>query len=499
MQNGKVMFANESEFPTKKSPEKIVEESEFLLKKDLTDQQRFEVMMNLISAYLRIQKPDVQKSTKILFEAKDFAEEKNDPLMMAKIYNAIANRYSYLNFPDKIKPYLDKSKTQIAKLPESHQKNILNAQVFIEYGNLEADKGHFSAAKKFYQQALNDFQKNKNIEKSDIYQYRRIYYNLGVSSTYLKEYDGAEHYLNTAFHIKDVEKLGFKFFIYNALGELYLRENKPEIAIDSLKVALDDPDFNDNRLKEDMYKKLMSAYKILGDHDHYIHYSEELLKLNPDVREDNLKGLNTALNEEQKIFLKTISEQENHNNVLIVLISVIILGSGGFIFYIIQKRKKEKQIYQKIIFDLEKKEKEIEVDAPKEEVVEKEISEAVPSPIELNILSKLEKFEETEKFTNPKITVANLAVMFKTNPTYLSETIKKYKEKNFNTYINDLRINFICKEIYTRPELLNYKISYLAEHCGFSSHSTFTTVFKNVTGISPSSFLREAENKRNKP
>ncbi|MNL47805.1 HTH-type transcriptional regulator ChbR [compost metagenome] len=111
------------------------------------------------------------------------------------------------------------------------------------------------------------------------------------------------------------------------------------------------------------------------------------------------------------------------------------------------------------------------------------------------ILEKLNKFEESAKFTNSKLTVASLAVMFKTNPTYLSETIKKHKEKNFNNYINDLRINYICKQILERPEFLNYKISYLAEEAGFSSHSSFTTVFKNVTGISPSVFLREADQK----
>ena len=36
---------------------------------------------------------------------------------------------------------------------------------------------------------------------------------------------------------------------------------------------------------------------------------------------------------------------------------------------------------------------------------------------------------------------------------------------------------------------INYKISYLAENCGFSSHSSFATVFKSITGISPVKFI----------
>ncbi|MFC0343703.1 AraC family transcriptional regulator [Epilithonimonas hispanica] len=32
----------------------------------------------------------------------------------------------------------------------------------------------------------------------------------------------------------------------------------------------------------------------------------------------------------------------------------------------------------------------------------------------------------------------------------------------------------------------------MAEECGFASHSSFATVFRNITGISPSVFIREA-------
>ncbi len=39
------------------------------------------------------------------------------------------------------------------------------------------------------------------------------------------------------------------------------------------------------------------------------------------------------------------------------------------------------------------------------------------------------------------------------------------------------------------PEYLTYKISYLAEECGFASHTTFTRIFIEKTGISPSKFI----------
>jgi AraC-like DNA-binding protein len=41
----------------------------------------------------------------------------------------------------------------------------------------------------------------------------------------------------------------------------------------------------------------------------------------------------------------------------------------------------------------------------------------------------------------------------------------------------------------TEPGYLNYKISYLADESGFSSHSSFATVFKSITGIAPTTFI----------
>ena len=67
--------------------------------------------------------------------------------------------------------------------------------------------------------------------------------------------------------------------------------------------------------------------------------------------------------------------------------------------------------------------------------------------------------------------------------------INKYKGKNVNLYIKELRINYIVEKLKSDPKYLNYKVSYLAEECGFSSHSSFSAVFKNITGITPNVFI----------
>lgn len=110
---------------------------------------------------------------------------------------------------------------------------------------------------------------------------------------------------------------------------------------------------------------------------------------------------------------------------------------------------------------------------------------------EKDLLEKLMEFEKSDRFLNNEMSLALLAGQLETNTKYLSEVINNYKGKNFSTYINELRINHIAYLLKKEPAYLNYKVSYLAEVAGFTSHSSFTTVFKSVTGISPNAYIQQ--------
>jgi tetratricopeptide (TPR) repeat protein len=169
------------------------------------------------------------------------------------------------------------SKHELDHFPNGYEKNFLTARLFIEYGNLKADQENFTEAKKDYQQALKFLQMNGTFNKKDIFQYRRAFYNIGVSYAYLKQNDSAEYFLNKALAIRDNENKELKYFIYNNLAKVYAAKNEHQRAIDSLETVLKEDAFKDNRLKADMYKKLIASYKALNSHDKYIEYSEKLL------------------------------------------------------------------------------------------------------------------------------------------------------------------------------------------------------------------------------
>ena len=89
--------------------------------------------------------------------------------------------------------------------------------------------------------------------------------------------------------------------------------------------------------------------------------------------------------------------------------------------------------------------------------------------------------------------MSNLCAELKVNTKYLNHVLKNEMNTDFNTYINNLKIQYIVKLLNTNIEARNYKLSYLAELVGFSSHSRFTQVFKQIVGKSPSSYLTDLQ------
>ncbi len=116
---------------------------------------------------------------------------------------------------------------------------------------------------------------------------------------------------------------------------------------------------------------------------------------------------------------------------------------------------------------------------------------------EKELLQKIEDFEKTELFTDEKFTMGKFASVLESNAKYINYVLQKYKGHTFSDYLNELRIKFIVNKLIEKPEYLNYKISYLAKISGFTSHSRFTYIFKNVLNISPSEFISQL-NRQNK-
>ena len=193
------------------------------------------------------------------------------------------------------------------------------------------------------------------------------------------------------------------------------------------------------------------------------------------------------------IWSELSKKQQEHT-----ILQIISIAGSIFSLFIIylgfrsykRKLKKEKEYYQKIIESIESTNHDIPKVKFSKEISNENIKQEF-TKTEQQIIEKLHKFETKKRFLKKDLTLAVLAVELNTNASYLSDIINRAKNKNFNTYINELRIDYIIKEIYNNSNLLNYKISYLADISGFNSHNTFALVFKKITNLSPSTYIEQ--------
>lgn len=96
------------------------------------------------------------------------------------------------------------------------------------------------------------------------------------------------------------------------------------------------------------------------------------------------------------------------------------------------------------------------------------------------------KFEEIHQFVlenqlylQTEMTLLILSKKIKINEGYLSQLINKNYGKNYNDYINGLRIEHV-KKILVNDEYSNYTITAIGLEAGFKTKTTFSLLLKNI-------------------
>lgn len=239
-------------------------------------------------------------------------------------------------------------------------------------------------------------------------------------------------------------------------------------------------------LKEEIYKLISQNYKELEDWEQYkIYYNlqNDLYDSINLVKENARILFVSKINQKQDEILDSKSEGQTRW-IYIILIAIALVLIIGYLW-------NRKLNIRKKNFDKKLKEKEnklrLEAEIKANESAGKIV---IPDKTIHALLKKLEDFEQNEEYLDPSMSLNLLAENLNTNTKYLSEIINTHKNKNFHSYINELRVNYIIDKLKHNPVYLKYKVSHLAEEAGFSSHSLFSTVFKQVTGFSPAAYTK---------
>lgn len=114
----------------------------------------------------------------------------------------------------------------------------------------------------------------------------------------------------------------------------------------------------------------------------------------------------------------------------------------------------------------------------------------LPKKTGYDTFSKINTYITSEKkYVSPEITLNTIADKFEISSGYLSQLINAHTNKNFNDYINTLRIE-TSKEMLIDSGYNNYTIESIGLECGFKSKSNFYTTFKKITGFTPTQYKK---------
>lgn len=311
----------------------------------------------------------------------------------------------------------------------------------------------------------------------------------GLNEYFRENYASAiEHLKKSIPEIKDNKDHAnvavANFYIGKSLWDLK-RRRESLLYLQHVDQALIDYDYIRPDLRES-YELLIDFYKDKGELKKVLYYVDRLLFADSILRTTHDKLYDkihvnydtVELRQEKENIEKQLSQEMAHKKFLIVgsvcLAIIIILLTVA-----LYRHRRRNRIFRELMENKKPISKPVS-DAPKELLI--------PQQTVDKILSRLEKWKQAERYLEPNITRASMAVYLETNVHYVSDVILHCYGKSFTEYINDLKIDYIIEQLKTDKHKRMFTHEALAKEAGFGTTQSFVTAFKARTGISPNFF-----------
>ncbi|MDR6368941.1 tetratricopeptide (TPR) repeat protein [Chryseobacterium bernardetii] len=428
----------------------------------------------------------------------------NDPEWMAVVTRLLARQYRQVGLYERSKKYIVKGLQASAQIVDFQKSNEAAGLLNQEMAFYEMEMGNFPNAIRNIESSLKYFEKinssNENRTAAASYQL------LGDVYFKLNDYSVSENYYRKAEGLLKNGSCTLGL-VYNGLGGIRLKQKNWKDAELYLKKAEKIADTSRSlKLKKAVYSNINDYYEGIGDNFKASLYAVKYIRAY-----DSIAARNQSFAAKGTEPLKGKPHKKGGQMNLVKNAAIIILFTSlvGLLIFFRTKQRKQRSKFRNIIraqlnmigtrthYSLAQSDDSEFSNIFVEEIDEKD-SEAnrrrndslMTSETESKLLELLEEFEKGDLYNNKGMSLSFLAGELNTNTKYLSYVINQHKNADFKTYINRLRINYIVDKLINDEKYRQYKISILADECGFSSHSKFAAVFKAVTDYSPSAYIK---------
>lgn len=432
----------------------------------------------------------------------------NDPEWMAVVTRLLARQYRQVGLYERSKKYIVKGLQASGQIVDFHKRSEAAGLLNQEMAFYEMEMGNFPNAIRNIESSLKYFGKinsqNGNRTAAASYQLLGdVYFKLNDYAVSENYYRKAESLLNNGSCT-----LGL---VYNGLGGIRLKQKNWKDAELYLKKAEKIADTSRSlKLKKAVYSNINDYYEGIGDNFKASLYAVKYIRAYDSIAASNQSFAIKDFENPKGRANKKNAQMNGVKNAAIVILSISLVGL--FIF-IRRKQKKQRSKLRNIIRtqlnmignrthyplkqsgDFEFSNIFVEEIDEKDSETDRRRNDSLMTPeTESKLLELLEDFEKGDLYNNKGMSLSFLAGELNTNTKYLSYVINQHKNADFKTYVNRLRINYIVDKLINDEKYRQYKISILADECGFSSHSKFAAVFKAVTDYSPSAYIKYLDN-----
>jgi len=301
-----------------------------------------------------------------------------------------------------------------------------------------------------------------SLENKEMYfHYPKFLLNEGINLFYKKEFNLANDSLTKSIPLllenNDSLNLAFALLYKSKV----LKVNNDTLKYTNYLKSADSIISKKNKILPDfieIYELLNNHYKKTNDLKNQLIYLEKMIVYNKsiDLRFANVYETITSeydtpkLIKEKEILIKQLRHNDNKKSKQVSYLIILLVSVSSLTGYFYYKRTQYKKRFKAILKNgfLEK-----EADHKK---VKKKLS--IPQNIVSEIQVKLENFEQENQFLDRSVSLNKLAIVFGTNSNYLSKIINHHKKQNFNSYLNQLRIQYVIQKLKEDTQFRKYDI-----------------------------------------
>ena len=344
-----------------------------------------------------------------------------------------------------------------------------------------------------------------------------IYNTYGEIALEAGDYMKAGLYYEQAIREHGFSQAAYVVSTYVGYGRALIAQKKYKSALEKLQIGKEISEKNITSLfRREVYLLLSACYDRLGEpkeaSEYYKKYTAESFRLYNEDKERTEKELMVRYETEKRnkeLAQKNMLLQKEQNRVMALVGITFVVLIVVLLFYINYRRKNRlyKQIVRESVDWLAKERQFSKRIAEQEKQLQELIGKAGAvdggrySGSSLNKDSQQELFGRLERlmqndqvYKNSLFTREKMAELLGTNRTYLSQTINEQTGLTFTHYMNKYRIEE-ARRILADPQD-DTPIKAIAADLGFSSVTTFYTLFKAVVQMSPDQYRKHARSLR---